>query len=168
GAGVPGGAIVLPALVGGRLRPKSALYLGRAGLSGSARDDGCVTIGAATPVSELADADAPLGEAAQNVGDLEVRAQATVGGNVCSVASDDARRGDLRAPWLALGASVRSTGKGGEKTEPLEDFLADGTGRLVLDVSYDDAPRQAGYASIWRPHSHHYTILAVAAAKRDG
>jgi CO/xanthine dehydrogenase FAD-binding subunit len=38
----------------------------------------------------------------------------------------------------------------------------------VLDVSYDDAPRQTGYAAAWRPHAHHYTILAVAAAKRNG
>ena len=165
---VAGGTIVLPDLVAGRLRPKSALFLGRAGLSGIARADGRVTIGAATPVSDLADADAPLAEAARHVGDLEVRAQATVGGNLCSVASDDAPRGDLQAPLLALAASVRSTGKDGEKTEPLEDFLADGAGRLVLDVSYDDAPRQAAYASLWRPHTHHYTILAVAAAKRDG
>ena len=123
---VAGGTIVLPDLVAGRLRPKSALFLGRAGLSGIARADGRVTIGAATPVSELADADAPLAEAARHVGDLEVRAQATVGGNLCSVASDDAPRGDLQAPLLALAASVRSTGKDGEKTEPLEDFLADG------------------------------------------
>jgi len=165
---VAGGTIVVPDLTAGRLRPKSALFLGRAGLSGITRTGGRVTIGTATPVSELADADAPLAQAARHVGDLEVRAQATVGGNLCSTASDDAPRGDLQAPLLTLGASVRSTGKGGEKTEPLEDFLADGGGRLVLDVSYDDVPRQAGYASVWRPHSHHYTILAVAAARRDG
>jgi carbon-monoxide dehydrogenase medium subunit len=158
---------VLPDLAAGRLRPTSALFLGRAGLSGITRANGRVTIGAATPVSELADADAPLAQAARHVGDLEVRAQATVGGNLCSTASEEAPRGDLQAPLLALGASVRSTGTGGERTEPLEDFLADGTGRLVLDIAYDDAPRQAGYASVWRPHTHHYTILAVAAAKRD-
>ena len=97
-----------------------------------------------------------------------MRAQATVGGNICAAASGDTPRGDLQAALLVLGASVRSTGKGGEKTETLEDFLADGAGRLVLDVSYDDAPRQSGYAAAWRPHTHHYTILAVAAASRDG
>jgi carbon-monoxide dehydrogenase medium subunit len=165
---VAGGTIVLPELTAGRLRPKSALFLARAGLSGVTRANGRVTIGAATPVSELAEADAPLAQAARHVGDLEVRAQATVGGNLCSSASDDSPRGDLQAPLLALGAGVRSTGSGGEKTEPLEEFLSDGTGRLVLDVSYEEAPREAGYASVWRPHSHHYTILAVAAAKRDG
>ena len=165
---VAGGTIVLPELTAGRLRPKSALFLARAGLSGVTRANGRVTIGAATPVSELAEADAPLAQAARHVGDLEVRAQATVGGNLCSSASDDSPRGDLQAPLLALGAGVPSTGSGGEKTEPLEEFLSDGTGRLVLDVSYEEAPREAGYASVWRPHSHHYTILAVAAAKRDG
>ncbi len=29
-------------------------------------------------------------------------------------------------------------------------------------------PRQTGYAAARRPHTHHYTILAVAAARRDG
>ena len=165
---VAGGTIVVPELASGRLRPKSALLLGRAGLAGITRADGKVTIGAATPVSELADADAPLAQAAEHVGDIEVRSQATVGGNVCARSSDDAPRGDLQAALLALGATVRSAGKGGERSEPLEDFLADGAGRLVLDLSYDDVPRRAGYAAAWRPHSHHYTILAVAAARRDG
>jgi CO/xanthine dehydrogenase FAD-binding subunit len=165
---VAGGTIVMPELTAGRLRPKTAILLGRAGLAGITRTDGKVTIGAATPVSELADTDAPLAQAAAHVGDIEVRSQATVGGNVCSHSSDDTPRGDLQAALLALGASVRSAGGGGERSEPLEDFLADGAGRLVLDVSYDDVARQAGYAAVWRPHSHHYTILAVAAARRDG
>jgi carbon-monoxide dehydrogenase medium subunit len=162
---VAGGTIVMPELASGRLRPKSALLLGRAGLAGVTRENGKVTIGAATPVSELAGADQPLAQAAEHVGDLEVRSQATVGGNLCAVSSDDAPRGDLQAALLALGASVRSAGKGGERTELLEDFLADGSGRLVLEVSYDDAPRQAGYAAVWRPHSHHYTILAVCTTR---
>ena len=54
-------------------------------------------------------------------------------------ASADAPRGDLQAPLIALGATVRSAGKGGERSEPVEDFLADRAGRLVLDVSYDEA-----------------------------
>lgn len=162
---VAGGTIVMPELTAGRLRPKSALLLGRAGLAGIARANGTVTIGAATPVSELTDSDAPLAQAAQHLGDIEVRSQATVGGNVCAVSSEDTPRGDLQAALLALGATVRSAGKGGERSEPLEDFLAHGSGRLVLDVSYDDVARQAGYAAVWRPHSHHYTILAVCATR---
>jgi len=165
---VAGGTIVMPELIAGRLRPKRALLLARAGLDGITRKGGTVTIGAATPVSALEDGDEPLASAARHVADLEVRAQATVGGNLCAEASADAPRGDLQAALIALGATVRSGGKGGERTEPVEDFLANSAGRLVLDVSYEEAPRQTGYASAWRPHAHHYTILAVAAAKRDG
>jgi CO/xanthine dehydrogenase FAD-binding subunit len=162
---VAGGTIVVPELIAGRLRPTSAILLGRAGLAGITRAHGRVTIGAATPVSELAEADPPLVQAAEHVGDIEVRSQATVGGNVCAVSSDDTPRGDLQAALLALRATVRSAGKGGERSEPLDDFLAHGAGRLLLDVSYEDVPREAGYAAVWRPHSHHYTILAVCATR---
>jgi carbon-monoxide dehydrogenase medium subunit len=171
GAGVTvigGGTIVMPDVAAGRVRPTKALLLSRAGLAGVTRADGKVTIGAAAPLAALEDGEEPLATAARHVGDPEIRGQATVGGNVCSVASADAPRGDLQAPLIVLGASVRSAGAGGERAEPIEDFLANGAGRLVLDISYDDGKRKTGYAASWRPHAHHYTILAVAAAERDG
>ena len=165
---IAGGTIVMPELTARRIRPAKAMLLTRAGLDGITRADGKVTIGAATPLSALEDGDEPLATAARHVGDPEIRAQATVGGNLCAQSSTDAPRGDLQAALIVLGASVRSGGAGGERTEPIEDFLANGAGRLMLDVSYDDAKRKTGYAAAWRPHAHHYTILAVAAAERDG
>ena len=163
-----GGTILLPQITYGRARPKRVLMLARSGLDRIERSNGTVTIGAAVSVAELMDGDEPLATAAAYVGDREVRAQATVGGNVCAPPGETPR-GDLQAPLVVLGARVRSTGKGGERTEPLEDFLAGGMeGRLVLDVSYDDVERQTGYAAFWRPHTHHYTILAVAAARANG
>lgn len=165
---VAGGTIVMADITAGRLRPTKALLLSKAGLDGIARAGGKVTIGAMTPVSALEDGDEPLAAAARHVGDGEIRAQATVGGNICAEASSDTPRGDLQAALIALGATVRSGGKGGERSEPIEDFLADHAGRLVLDVSYDDVPRQTSYEAASRPHSHHYTILAVAAAKQNG
>ncbi len=165
---IGGGTIVMPDLAGRRLRPTRALLLSGAGLDGITRDGGQVTIGAGTRLSVLEDGDEPLASAARHIADPEIRAQATLGGNLCSQSSHDAPRGDLQAPLIALGASVRSVGAGGERTEGIEDFLANGAGRLVLDVSYDDAKRKTAYAAARRPHTHHYTILAVAAAERDG
>lgn len=124
-----------------------------------------MTIGAACPVAALEGGDEPLATAAAHLGDLEIRGQATVGGNLCAGPGGEASRGDLQAPLLALDARVRSTGPGGERSEPLAGFLADATGRLVLDVSYDDVARSTGYAAAWRPHAHHYTILAACAVK---
>jgi CO/xanthine dehydrogenase FAD-binding subunit len=171
GAGVTvvaGGTIVMPDITHGRLRPRRALLIGRAGLAGIERADGRTTIGAATTLAELEDAAEPLGESARRVADLEIRGQATLGGNLCAPPGEESPRGDLQAALLALDAQVRSVGAGGERTEPVEDFLAAGpAGRLVLDVSFVE-PDAASSASVRRPHAHAYTILRVCAARVGG
>ena len=136
---IGGGTILLPEITHGRLRPVKALLLSRAGLSGVTTDGTKVTIGAATPVQALVDLPAPLGPCAANVADLEIRSQGTVGGNLCTGPGPDAPRGDLQGALLALDATVRSTGSGGERSEPLADFLGNRDGRLLLDVSYERA-----------------------------
>jgi carbon-monoxide dehydrogenase medium subunit len=164
-----GGTILMPELTYGRLKPDKVLMLARSGLDAVTREGGVVTIGAAVSVAALQELDEPLAAAARHVADSEIRAQATIGGNLCAPPGAETPRGDLQAPLVALDARVRSTGAGGERTEPVEEFLAGGTpGRLVLDIAYDDAERQTAYEAVWRPHAHHYSILAVAAAKRDG
>lgn len=173
GAGVTvvgGGTILMPELAYGRLRPEPRLLLlDRSGLSGVTRGDGVVRIGAATPVSELEAGDEPLATVARHVGDPEIRAQATVGGNLCAEAGVGAPRGDLQAPLLALEARVRSAGPQGTADVPLEDFLAGSrTGRLLLEIAYADVERRAGHASIHRPHAHHYSILIVCAVHAGG
>lgn len=161
---VAGGTIVLPELTAGRLRPTRALLLTRAGLDGLTREGGRVRAGATCPLETLTAAPEPLASAARGIGDLEIRGQGTLGGNLCAPPAPDAQRGDLRAPLVALAAGVHSAGAGGERTEPLEDFLADPEGRLLLEVAFEE-PRWAGYASLHRPHAHHYRVLAVSAAE---
>ncbi|MEJ7790833.1 MAG: FAD binding domain-containing protein [Gaiellaceae bacterium] len=160
---VAGGTIVLPELSYGRLRPGRALLLTRSGLAGIARNGSTTTIGAMTPVSELADLPAPLGPAAARVADVEIRAQATVGGNLCAVA-DEAPRGELQAALLALGATVRSAGSGGERDEPLEAFLDGQRDRLLLEVSFDE-PAGGAFEQLRRAHTHAYATLSVAASR---
>lgn len=160
-----GGTILLPEIAAGRLRPERTLMLHRAGLDTISEDGGRVVIGAMTPVSALVDSGEPLlAEAAAHLADNEVRRSATVGGNLCASAAADAQRGDLGGPLIALGAQVTSTGSGGERTEPVEDFLAgDRVGRLVLSVSYDKAERRSAGAGLRRRHAHSYSIATVAA-----
>ena len=160
-----GGTILMPELNYGRLRPECVLLLQNAGLSGIARDGTSLTIGAMTTVAELEDAPEPLGTAARNVADHEIRAQATLGGNLCAPAGGATPRGDLQAALIALGARARTAGKGGERTEPIEDFVAARPdGRLLLEVEFEE-PQRSGYAAAHRPHAHAYTILAVCAAE---
>jgi CO/xanthine dehydrogenase FAD-binding subunit len=159
-----GGTILLPELTYGQLRPERVLMLGRAGLSGVDNSNGVVRIGATTPVGELQEAPEPLVTAARHVADGEIRAVGTIGGNLCATAGQAAPRGDLQAPLLALGARITSAGAGGERTEDVEAFLESGTGRLVLSI---DVPggQAFGYARLDRPHTHHYTMLAVSAVR---
>jgi carbon-monoxide dehydrogenase medium subunit len=161
---IGGGTIVVPELTSGTLRPERAMLLTGAGLSGITRDGPRITIGATTPVSELETLPAPIGPCAANVADIEIRAQGTVGGNLCAGAGPEAPRGDLQGALLAVGATVRSTGAGGETTEPLEDFLPQRKDRLLLDVSFEE-PAAGAFAALIRPHTHDYTALAVSAAR---
>jgi carbon-monoxide dehydrogenase medium subunit len=161
---VGGGTIVMPELTYGKLQPERALLLQDAGLGGVARDGSRVTIGAMTPVQELVDLPAPLGPCAAGVADVEIRSQGTVGGNLCASRGPDAPRGDLQSALIAVGATVRSAGPGGERSEPAEEFLSKREGRLVLDVSFDE-PAAGAFAALDRAHTHDYTALAVSAAR---
>src|SRR5258707_3421876 len=138
-----GGTILMPEIAAGRLKPARTLLLHRSGLDELRVDGDVLHIGATVPVAALADGtNELLARFAREIGDLEVRAAATVGGNLCASAGLGAQRGDLGAPLIALGARIRSEGKGGERTEPVEDFLAgDPYGRLVLDMQYDKPTR---------------------------
>jgi carbon-monoxide dehydrogenase medium subunit len=159
-----GGTILMPEIASGRLKPARALLLHRSGLDELRVEDGVVHIGAMVSVGELArGSDELLARFAREVGDLEVRAGATVGGNICASAGLGAQRGDLGAPLIALGARVRSAGGGGERTEPVEDFLAgDRAARLVLEIEYDRPSGLWSAQTMRRRHAHSYAIANVA------
>jgi CO/xanthine dehydrogenase FAD-binding subunit len=164
-----GGTILMPEISYGRYpRGGRTLMLHRAGLD-QVSGDGTVTIGAMTRLSALAEMDLePLAMAAGEVADLEVRAQATVGGNLCAPPGLESPRGDLQSPLLAMGARIRSVGAGGERTESVEDFLGGEQvePRLVLAIEVD-RPRRASYLSLRRPHAHSYAAMSVACAAID-
>jgi len=161
---IGGGTTVVPEITYGRLDPGRVILLARAGLDGITDGD-TVTIGAAASIASLLDLDVEaLTACARNVADIEIRGQGTVGGNLCVGSGYEAPRGDLQGCLLALGAQVRSAGAGGERTEPLEDFLASRSGRLVLDVSFE-RPVASAYAALEYPHTHEYTVLAVSGVR---
>jgi CO/xanthine dehydrogenase FAD-binding subunit len=167
GAGVTvigGGTIVMPEVTQGRLAPTRAILLARAGLAGVERAGSRVTIGAATPLAELVSLPAPIGPCTANVADREIRAQATLGGNLCAGVGPEAPRGDLQGAFLAVDATARSAGSDGIREEPLAAFVAGHHGRLLLSVSYDE-PAAGAFRALDRPHTHEYTALAVSGAR---
>jgi CO/xanthine dehydrogenase FAD-binding subunit len=165
-----GGTILMPEIAYGRYHKGGrTLMLERAGLDGIG-GDGTVKIGAMTRLSALADSGVePLATAAGDIADVEIRAQATVGGNLCAPPGPECPRGDLQAALIAAGAKVRSAGPGGERTEPVEEFLAgrEREPRLVLEVELE-RPVRAAFVSQRRSHAHSYAVMSVACAQRAG
>ena len=159
-----GGTILMPEIAAGRLKPSRALMLHHSGLAELRAEGDVVRIGAMVPIAALADGpEELLARFAVEIGDREVRAAATVGGNLCGSPGLGAQRGDLGAPLIALGARVRSTGNGGERTEAVEDFLgADRLGRLVLEIEYDRPSGAWSAQTMRRRHAHSYAIANVA------
>ena len=163
-----GGTILMPEVTYGRYpRGGRTLMLHRAGLD-TVTSNGPMTYGAMATLDAVAASGVqPLADAAAAVADPEIRAQATIGGNLAASPGATSPRGDLQAPLLAMGARVRSAGHGGERTEPLEDYLANGRDRLVLSIELD-RPARGAYLTQRRPHSHSYSVMAVAAADVGG
>lgn len=159
-----GGTILMPAVSYGRYpRGGLTLMLQRAGLD-QISGEGPVSIGAMTRLSTLAASGIePLASAAADVADLEVRGQATVGGNLCAPPGVESPRGDVQVALLASGARVRSAGAGGEQIEAIDDFLSalDSEPRLVLSVELEQ-PSRSTYLSQRRRHAHSYAVMTVA------
>jgi CO/xanthine dehydrogenase FAD-binding subunit len=164
---VAGATIVMPGLRSGGLRPQRVMLLTQAGMDGVRTDERRIRIGATTRLADLAGMPQPLAGSLAGIADREIRAQATIAGNLCAPAGPDAPRGDLQGPLIALGATVRWTDGETERTDTVEDFLIDSAGpRLVLEVELE-LPRRGGHAALRRPHSHGYTALAVSAAETE-
>lgn len=161
---VGGATIVMPALRSGALAPERLMLLARAGMDGVQRVGGGLRIGAATPLGQLGEVPEPLAGALAAVADPEIRAQATIAGNLCAPPGAGAPRGDLQGPLIALAAQVRWTDGTDEYTDAVEDFLTRPAGRrLVLEIEFA-LPERGAHAALRRPHSHGYTALAVSAA----
>ena len=165
-----GGTILLPEIAAGRLHPARTLLLHRSGLDTLDAGGDVVRIGAMTTIAALVEGtDDLLTRFAEHIGDGEVRRTATLGGNLCAFPGIGAQRGDLGAPLIALGARVRSAGKGGERTEPVEDFLAgDRRSRLVLEIEYDRPSGTSGFEMMRRRHAHSFAVANVAVCETNG
>jgi CO/xanthine dehydrogenase FAD-binding subunit len=161
---VSGGTIVMPALRSGRLAPKHVMLLTRAGLDRVELGRERLCIGAAARLADLAELPEPLASAVRGVADPEIRAQATIGGNVCANVSAGAPLGDLQGPLIAMDAQVRWADGTDERLDGVEHFLRRSPDRrLVLGFELA-VPDRGAFAALRRPHSHGYTPMSVSAA----
>ncbi|MDQ3513320.1 MAG: xanthine dehydrogenase family protein subunit M [Chloroflexota bacterium] len=122
-----GGHSLIPAMKLRLAMPEALIDLNRIDALREIAVNGEVTIGAMTTYAQLLD-DAGLGErfavihdAADHVGDVQVRARGTLGGSIAH--ADPAS--DFTAVILALGARVTAIGPEGERTIEADDLFVD-------------------------------------------
>jgi CO/xanthine dehydrogenase FAD-binding subunit len=129
-----GGTTVMPAVHAGSLDAERVVGLARAGLAGIEHENGRTTIGAMTPLAQVAELDGAVGQAAAAIGGPALRNMATIGGNLLV----GAPYGDVGVALLALEAQVTLSGR----TIPLEElwtsFKPDE--EIVESVAFDDDP----------------------------
>jgi aerobic carbon-monoxide dehydrogenase medium subunit len=140
------------------------------GLSGIHERDGKVTIGAATvhhdvATSALLRARCPaVAEAAESIGDPQVRNRGTIGG---SVAHADPSA-DMPAVLLALDAEIHLKGPRGWRVVRASDFFLDlfrvdmRSDEIIASVQFVPV-RAAAYAKLHQRASH-YAVVGVAAS----
>jgi carbon-monoxide dehydrogenase medium subunit len=168
-----GGHSLLPLMKLRLAQPKLIVDIGRIpGLSYVRSEDGQLAIGAMTTYRELINSDevhraAPvLAEAAQEVGDPQVRAKGTLAGALAH--ADPA--GDLPAVALALGGTVRAVGPNGERDIDIDSFFVDmlttalGEREIIREVRLHAQPAGAGaaYQKFDQPASH-YALTGICA-----
>src|ERR1041385_4633445 len=134
--------------------------------------DGTLEIGAMTTYTELiasseARARPILGEVCAQIADVQVRNRGTIGGHVCS--SDPTNH--LPPLMVAVGAEFTSSGSGGERIVPAEEFFlgvymtAAGPGELLTKITIPPG-RSDGFASV--PIGVDGTCIVNAAATLNG
>src|SRR5262245_9517020 len=161
-----GGTIVMGLVNDGRLFPRKAMSLRRAGMDEIRAENGHVRIGAATTLARLGRLEElPIvAQAAGMLGGPAVRTLATVGGNMFAPAP----YADIAVPLLALDAQVELAGPQGRRTLPLDQFFTgpDATactaGELLVSFSVPRPNGQCAYLKFGRRQANTPSVVAVA------
>src|SRR5215831_1820753 len=170
---IAGGHSLLPVMKLRFAQPSHLIDIRRvAELAGIREDGGVLRIGATTPHAVVAassvihDKATILAEAAGRIGDAQVRNMGTIGGSLAH--ADPAA--DLPAVTLALGAELRTVGRRGERTIPIDQFF---TGMFSSALAADEllvevrvpvaAARTGGAYEKYADPASGYAIVGVAA-----
>jgi carbon-monoxide dehydrogenase medium subunit len=177
---IAGGTDFVPAVRLKGFRPKNVVSLVnlRKKLSYVTSKGDTVKIGALTKIRDVQRSEhirekaTCLHEALSQIGSVQIRNMATIGGNLCNASP----AADSAPPLLVLDASVELVRKGGRRTIPLKDFFL-GPGKTVLrkgellkEIRF---PLEAGTASsfqkLGRTRGEDISIAAAAVfLKTDG
>ncbi len=170
-----GGHSLLPAMKLRLAQPALLIDLGRIGGLDYIRDAGdTISIGAMTThatvaASQLLHASSPLlAQAAENIGDIQVRNRGTIGGSLAQAHPS----ADYPAAVLALDAQIAVTSNSGDRVIPAREFF---TGMFTTALRPDEiiteirVPKTAGAGTVYKKFAHPasgYAVVGVAVVVR--
>ena len=144
-------------------------------LAGVEADEDGVTVGALTTHAEIIDAEpirehVPLlAEAAEQVGDLQIRNRGTLGGNLAEADPG----ADLPAAVLAADATIHALGPNGERAIPVDEFFvgqeetALGDDELLTAVELPASPETNAYVRKTHPATGYAMVGTAVALETD-
>jgi CO/xanthine dehydrogenase FAD-binding subunit len=159
-----GGTVVMGLINEGRLFPRKAMSLRRAGMDELRTTDGQIQIGAATTIARLSKLEELpiLAQAAGTLGGPALRTMATIGGNMFLPAP----YADLAVPLLALDALVELAGPGGSRSLPLDQFFGAATlcaaDELLTGFRVPPPAGRSAYLRFGRRQANTPAVVAVA------
>jgi CO/xanthine dehydrogenase FAD-binding subunit len=165
-----GGTDLVPRINRYQLKPEVLIYIGNMGLDYIRERNGCLLIGAATPMAAIANSSkvvkkAPaLAEAAQLAAIPAIRSVATIGGNIAN-ASPSA---DLAPPLLVLDAELTIKAGNGERNVPIGSFFkAPGKtilkpGELITEISIPLRKGTSVFLKLGRRKAMTHSVVNVA------
>jgi CO/xanthine dehydrogenase FAD-binding subunit len=161
-----GGTVVMGLINEGRLFPRKAMSLRRAGMDELRATDGQIQIGAATTIARLSQLEELpiLAQAAGMLGGPALRTLATIGGNMFMPAP----YADMAVPLLALDALVELAGPGGSRALPLDQFFGAAgpslcaADELLTGFSVPPPAGRSAYLRFGRRQANTPAVVAVA------
>ncbi|RPJ32148.1 MAG: xanthine dehydrogenase family protein subunit M, partial [Planctomycetaceae bacterium] len=171
---IAGGTDLLCHMRAGLLAPACLVDLSGLSLSYVRQHDGLVQIGAMTPCSDLVGSPLvrkqlpDLAEAAAQIGGVQTRNMATLGGNLCSAVPS----ADSAPPLLVHEAHVRIAGPQGERLLPLDRLFvgprktALQAGEFVVEIQVPVPQPRTGAAFFKLGRRRALTLAIVNAAAR--
>jgi CO/xanthine dehydrogenase FAD-binding subunit len=177
---IAGGTDFVPAVRLKGFRPKHVVSLVnlRKELSYVTFKGGAVRIGALTKIRDAQRSEhlrknaTCLHEALSQIGSVQIRNMATIGGNLCNASP----AADSAPPLLVLDASVEIVRRGGRRTIPLKDFFL-GPGKTVLrkgellkEIAFrPEAGTVSSFQKLGRTRGEDISVAAAAVLlKTDG
>jgi len=162
---IAGGTDVMVEMNFDHIRPQALLDLTRVPeLTGWAREDGWLRIGAGVPytrlIAELGDELPGLAIAARTVGSPQIRNRGTVGGNLGSASP----AGDAHPPLVSVPAVVEVASTRGTRTVPIGEFFT-GPKRSALAadelITAVTVPKAAGPQQFAKVGTRNAMVIAV-------